>query len=373
MRRPIGLGLLGIPLVISVPSAAQTQSLRVGVVQDAMPCSGIENGQPRGAAVELWQAIAAQQDWQYQTIAIKTPHSAIEAATNGDIDVAVSCLNILPERLKKLDEANSSFSIPYNEDSLAFLSRKPQRHQLLNLLRQLSSNTTIRDAIALMFGITGLGAAVLWRLGHGFGHKDIAQSRRSFTFFKGWMMLVLGSGIYKMGEAPVSMAIVTLINICRLIMSSIFVGTTATLVFQDSQPVDISEKETLLQALHQGVAVDDGTVSELWLREQVLKLGEPSLRAKINSASGDEALLSALERRAVDNVMGDTTRILRMSRMIEDPDAYRISAQTFNPMPQAFAFGSGLSETKRDQINLSIATMRFSGALRPILKRWHGS
>lgn len=367
MRRPLGLALIGISL-FSGASEAQAQTLRVGVVQDAMPCSGIENGHPRGSAVELWQAIAAQRGWQYTTVAIQNPKSAIEAAASGDIDLAVSCLNIIPERLEKAD-----FSMPYQEDSLAFLSRKPHQNQLLPLLRQLSNNTTLRDAIALLFGITALGAAVLWRLSHGFKHRDIAQPQRSFTFFKGWMMLAVGSGIYKMGEAPISMAVITLVNISRLIVTSIFVGTAATLVFQDSQPVNLSEKDSLLQALRQGVAVDAGTISELWLQQQTRTLGKPELASRIKPISSDEALLAALEQRVVNNVMGDTARIQRMSRMTRDPDAYRISAKTFNPTPQAFAFGPGLSKAQRDQINLSISTLRFNGAIEPMLKRWNGA
>lgn len=225
----------------------------------------------------------------------------------------------------------------------------------------------------MLFGITALGAAVLWWIGEGFQHKDIAQPRRSFTFFKGWMMLAVGSGIYKMGEAPPSMAVITLVNIWRLIVTSIFVGTAATLVFQDSQPVNLSEKESLLQALRQGVAVDAGTISELWLQQQSRSLDDPELARRIKPMSGDSALLGALEQRVVNNVMADTARIQRMSRMISDPDAYRISAKTFNQTPQAFAFGSELSKAQRDQINLSISTLRFNGAIEPMLKRWGGA
>ena len=366
MLRTLGLAVLGAGLFVSAPTA-QAQPLRVGVVQDAMPCSGIENGEPSGSAVELWQAIAAQRGWQYTTVALKTPNSAVQAAANGEVDVAVSCLNIIPERLEKAD-----FSIPYQEDSLAFLSRKPKQHQLLVLLRQLSNNATLRDAIALLLGSTALGAAVLWWIGQGFQHKDIAQPRRSFTFFKGWMMLAAGSGIYKMGESPASMAVITLVNIWRLIVTSIFVGTAATLVFQDSQPLDLSAKESLRRALLQGVAVDGGTVSERWLRQKIRSLGDPALENRITAMSGDSALLGALERRVVNNVMADTARIQRMSRMISDPDAYRISAKTFNQTPQAFAFGSELSKAQRDQINLSISTLRFNGAIEPMLKRWSG-
>ena len=102
MSRMLGLALISAGLFISA-SPAQAQPLRVGVVQDAMPCSGLKNGRPRGSAVELWQAIAAQRGWQYTTVALKSPNSAIEAAANGDVDLAVSCLNIIPARLEKAE------------------------------------------------------------------------------------------------------------------------------------------------------------------------------------------------------------------------------------------------------------------------------
>jgi ABC-type amino acid transport substrate-binding protein len=69
--------------------------------------------------VDLWEAIAQQQGWRYRFQPIPTPNAAIEAAATGKVDVAISCLNIIAEWLEKAD-----FSVPYQEDSLAFLSHK---------------------------------------------------------------------------------------------------------------------------------------------------------------------------------------------------------------------------------------------------------
>jgi hypothetical protein len=102
----------------------------VGVVQNAMPCSDLTNGQPTGSAVDLWEAIAQQQGWRYRFQPIATPNAAIEAAATGKVDVAICCLNIIAERLEKAD-----FSVPYQEDSLAFLSRKTNEG-ILPLLRR---------------------------------------------------------------------------------------------------------------------------------------------------------------------------------------------------------------------------------------------
>jgi hypothetical protein len=41
-----------------------------------------------------------------------------------------------------------------------------------------------------------------------------------------------------------------LVNVCRLVITSVFVSTTATLVFRSSIPDDVSQKDSLLSALH---------------------------------------------------------------------------------------------------------------------------
>ena len=99
--RSLTLGCLGL-LALSAQTAevrADPQPLRVGVVQNAMPCSDLTNGQPAGSAVDLWSAIAQQQGWRYSLQPIATPNAAIEAAGAGQVDIAICCLNIIAERL----------------------------------------------------------------------------------------------------------------------------------------------------------------------------------------------------------------------------------------------------------------------------------
>lgn len=157
--------------------------------------------------------------------------------------MAISCLNIIAERLEKAD-----FSVPYQEDSLAFLSRRTNEG-ILTLLQRVGRERILRDSILLLFAITIVAAGALWLISRGFDHKDIDSGSSRNTFFKGWMMLVMGSGIYKMGPNPPTMAIITLVNICRLVVTSVFVGTTATVVFKSSLPADISQQDSLISAL----------------------------------------------------------------------------------------------------------------------------
>jgi ABC-type amino acid transport substrate-binding protein len=355
------------PQATAPPQATDSQLLRVGVVQNAMPCSDLANGQAAGSAVDLWEAIAQQQGWRYQFQPIATPNAAIEAAAAGQVDVAISCLNIIAERLEKAD-----FSVPYQEDSLAFLSRKTNEG-ILPLLQRIGNERILKDSILLLFAITVIAAIALWLISHGFDHKDIDSGRKRNTFFKGWMMLVMGTGIYKMGPNPPTIAIITLVNICRLVVTSVFVGTTASVVFKSTLPSDISQQDSLIAALRDGVGVDSGTVSELWLTEQVRKFNRPELLAKIQPISGDKALTDSLERGTVGSIMADSARVQSLSRKVENPDRFQISAKTYNQTPQSFVFGAGLSETKRDLINKQISRMRFEGLIETIIKRWETS
>jgi ABC-type amino acid transport substrate-binding protein len=363
----LSLGLVALAAPATLVWAADPLELRVGVVQNAMPCSDLSNEQATGSAVDLWQTIAQRQGWRYRFEPIPTPNAAIEAAATGRLDVAISCLNIIAERLEKAD-----FSVPYQEDSLAFLSRK-SNEGILPLLQRIGNERILKDSILLLFAITVIAALALWQIGRGFDHKDIDSGRKRNTFFKGWMMLVMGSGIYKMGPNPPAIAIITMVNICRLVVTSVFVGTTATVVFKSTLPSDISQQDSLIAALQDGVGVDAGTVSELWLTEQVLKFKRPELLAKIKPISGDKAMIQILESGSVGSIMADAGRVHSLSKKMENPGRFQISAKTYNQTPQSFVFGANLSEAKRDQINKQISRLRFQGVIESIIKRWENA
>ncbi len=360
----VGLLALSAPAGQGQTLSPQPQPLRVGVVQNAMPCSNLNNGHATGSAAELWQVMAQQQGWSTTYVPLATPNAAVEAARRGDVDLAISCINIIAERIAKGD-----FSVPYKEDSLSFLSRS-KNDSILTLLQRIAKERILRDSIVLLFAITFVSAAALWLIGKGFDHKDINSNRNLHTFFKGWMMLIMGSGIYKMGPNPTMMSIITMVNICRLVVTSVFVGTTATVVFKASTPTDVSQKDVLINALRNGVGVDAGTVSELWLRQQASKLSQPSLMANIKPITGDSALVEALQQGKVGSIMADSSRIRTLRQDLEDPGDYKISAKTFNLTPQSFVFGAKLSEDKRNKINQLISKLRFNGDVEAIIKRW---
>jgi ABC-type amino acid transport substrate-binding protein len=187
------------------------------------------------------------------------------------------------------------------------------------------------------------------------------------------MMLAMGSGIDKMGPNPPAIAIITLVKFCRLVVTSVLMGTTATVVFKSTLPSDISQQESLIAALRDGVGVDSGTVSELSLTEQVRKFNQPELLAKIRPISSDKALIEALERGTVGSIMADSARVQSLSGKQENPRRFQISAKTDNQTPQSLVFGATLSKAKRDQINKTISSLRFEDVVETIIKRWENS
>ncbi|MEB3173069.1 MAG: transporter substrate-binding domain-containing protein [Cyanobacteriota bacterium] len=351
--------------VLGTGTAAAATPLSVGVVDDALPCSDFRNGFPRGSAVDLWQAIAHKTQLTFNYVPLESPNQAVQRAASGDIDLAVSCLNVTPLRLEQV-----SFSSPYQEDSLALLTHR-EEESFLNTIGAVITDPMIRDTTLLLFAVSFVAAILLWLMSKGFDHKDIIGRNSRHTFFKGWMMIGMGTGIYKMGTTPPSVSMVALTNFFRLVITSIFVGSATNVLLEQRDPVDASNAESIAVALQNNVGVDAGTVSQLWLEKQadgILSVSESLQR--IVPLSGDSALINALEDNKVQAIMADTSRIKFLWGKTKTPDQYEMQARTFNTTPQGFIFGHNLGAEKRKAINIAISDLRFEGDIEEIIKRW---
>lgn len=78
----------------------------------------IDTANGEGISIEIWQALASREDWQYTTTSfVDVPH-ALEALASGKVDVVVGPVSITSERANVV-----SFSQPYYQSSLSILSR----------------------------------------------------------------------------------------------------------------------------------------------------------------------------------------------------------------------------------------------------------
>ena len=373
MRRSLGwlrccaaaLLLIGAPLSAE---AEPRKTLVVGVVDEAAPCSSRVGPLYEGYAVEIWEAIASQKGWPYRFEPVPSPNAAVAMAASGEIDVGVSCLNQVPERL-----AVSNFSVAISSDGLAFLSPRENSSPLSSLLTAMVGNGLLLRSLSWLFLVSLAGAVLLWLTFGRFRSKDVECATPQGTFFKGWIMLLMGSGTYKMSDSAGGILVVLVTNLFRLVIVSIFVGATTKTLIRESVPEDGNESEILARKLADGVAVDAQTISETWLRFKLEQL-PPAARevAKVEPVSGDEQLIEVLRSGTVKHVLADSSRVSYLRNQVlpsSDRSRYAVSAQVFNSTPQGFVFGKNLPESTQRQISVAIADLRFQGVIDAMVNR----
>lgn len=97
-------------------SRPDTTSLRVGVAGSA-PFVVNTNDELSGISIELWQSVAAQAGWSYNTQIFKSVEAALRDLKAGKIDVVVGPISITSDRTKTI-----RFAQPYYQSSLSILS-----------------------------------------------------------------------------------------------------------------------------------------------------------------------------------------------------------------------------------------------------------
>jgi polar amino acid transport system substrate-binding protein len=364
-QRKRWLGLLGVvALGMATPAAAQ-DVLRIGVVDDQAPCSDVVNRSFSGSAVDVWHQVASRANLRYTFVGLPKADVAVRAVGAGQIDLVVSCLNITPFRLQE-----ATFTTPYSDDGLSLLTRRKQS-SFATIINNLRASSIIRDSIILLIGL-GLGfALILWIASREFQHRDIVGDNKRHTFYKGWMMLAMGTGIYKMGSAPLSMSIIALNNFVRLVITSIFVAGTTSVVLKASEPVDISNADTLRSALEQKIGVDAHTVAQAWLdRSADALLSVEDQLKMIVPFNNSDAMLASLEQGKVGSILADSASITLMKRKLTNPADYEIVGKTFYRTPQAFAVGANLDESALNAINVALGELKFEGEVDRIIERW---
>ena len=348
------------------PALKARPSLRVGIVDDQIPCSEVGEDFYRGSAVDIWQEVAIKANLQYQFKSVSSTDAGIREALLGSVDLVVSCISITPPKLKKVE-----FSTPYTEDQLALLTRRKET-SILDLIRPLSSNLVIMQTTALLI-IGGLFfAVILWLLAKEFQHRDIVSGNKRQTFFKGWMMLAMGTGIYKMGTAPPSMAVIAISNFIRLVITAIFIAATTSLVIDASdEPSDLTKSEILKRALVNKIGVDKGSFAADWIdRRADYFMSDLNQRELIVSVKNSDDMLLQLEQGLISSFLGERKRVIALQNKLKNPKDFEIVAQSFFRIPQAFVIGSMLERPSQDAINIAISELKFDGEIESILERW---
>ena len=110
---------------------AEDPSLSVGVIK-AAPFTMETNGIWTGHSIELWEQIAASNQWKFSYIEYPNLDAALAAVTAGDCQVLVGDISITSERIASMD-----FSQPYFRSGLQIMIVEDRPHTFGRLFSQI--------------------------------------------------------------------------------------------------------------------------------------------------------------------------------------------------------------------------------------------
>jgi ABC-type amino acid transport substrate-binding protein len=362
MKRHVwGLALApGLALALAVatagPATAAAPVLRVGLVDGSPPCSYREAGVWRGLAVDLWNRVATLEELPYVVSRWPSVRQMLEAGREGRLDVAVGCINVSPDRLKRY-----RFSLPFQEDGLAVMVVKSR----LDLGRSFLSALLTPTLLQLLGGYLLAIAALTWlTLRLEVRTHPAPSSRRTALrhISKVFQVLATGPGSNMIVTTTRGNGVVILAYLVRIVSASLLVGYLTVNVageIQDRASGDI-RSPTDLRGLRVGVR--GGTVSESLLKE-INATGTGPKATIVPLASISEGGRQLAERR-IDALLGDN---LQLSYLLLREEARgflpSLALEGIRPESQAFAYAPALPVATADRIDQAISALKRSGVV----------
>jgi ABC-type amino acid transport substrate-binding protein len=359
---------IGLALVMAAPSQAATQLsnapdpvtpsmqpvLRVGVADGSQPCSYREGGSWSGMAVELWQSIANQEGIPYVLVPGETSASLLEATRRGELDVAIGCITVSPERID-----NNLFSLPFQESGLGVMTKRNQLELGGSLLRALLAPDLIRLLLAYVVLIGALSVGVWWVERDGSKPSTWTVGRkRAFALI--FQVLATGPGTNTVVVSGKGHTLVFLAYLVRIITASLLVSYVTLNVVRNNQELGSSSLRNLKDLAGQRVAVRRGTVSDELLQLLNSSGLQPPIQLReldqVNSAD------NLLTKGTVDAVMADDIQLDYLLQQMPNQQ-YVLALRNLNPQSQAFALSPRLSEKQVRGINVALGRLKRDGAV----------
>ena len=352
----IGLILATGPLLARPVQAAPV--LRVGVADGSQPCSYRQQDSWSGLAVELWQRIADQEELPYVLVQSESAAALLEATRRGELDVAIGCLTVSPERLR-----SARFSLPFQESGLGVITRRNRLDLGVSLLQSLLAPDLIRLLLGYVV-LIGLLSVAVWRVERA-GSKPAdwpAGKRRSFALI--FQVLATGPGSNTVVTTTRGNAVVILAYLVRIVSASLLVGYLTVNVAREIQDRASGDIRSPADLRGRRVGVRAGTVSETLLKElnATAPAGGPKVTiVRLASIGAGGELLAA---RRIDALLGDN---LQLSHLLvqEETKGFlpSLALEGIRPESQAFAYAQALPEATASRIDQAISALKRSGVV----------
>jgi polar amino acid transport system substrate-binding protein len=160
MRHLLRLSVLFISIAIltlaTVPAIAQdTTPLRVAIKPLTPFVNYDADGSYSGFSIDLWNAIAARNNWTFEYVALETVPEVLDAVRAGDSDVGIAGISITREREETLD-----FSQPMFNAGLQIMTQIGGESPGLDLILRFFSPGLLVVFIVLLVVITLVGHVV---------------------------------------------------------------------------------------------------------------------------------------------------------------------------------------------------------------------
>ncbi len=359
---------LTVAVVSGLEGKGQTPErvLRVGVVDGAQPCSYRGEGVWKGLAVDLWTRVATEEQLPFILQAWPSPRALLEATRRQEVDIAVGCINVSPERLRTLP-----FSLPFQEDGLAVLALQTRLDLGKAFLRSLLGPSLLQLLGGFLL-VIGLLSLLTWRVeDHGTSQttKSLGRTR---SFARIFQILATGPGSNTIVDTTRGHLLVLLAYLVRIVSASLLVGFLTIHVVEETRQRGAGAMQTLEDLRGRRVAVRPGSISAALLEELNRSSRGPRIQA-VDLAKVSEAI-SVLETGLADAVLADDLQLSYAVAHHSGGGALpTLVLRGLRPESQGFAFSPGLDGSTAMRIDLAISRLKRSGevsalreeALRP--------
>jgi ABC-type amino acid transport substrate-binding protein len=357
--------LLGWSVCAPVAGLAEPRVLRVGVVDGSQPCSYRESGIWKGLAVELWTQVAQRDNLHYRLIRMPSIASMLDATRTNDLDVAVECINLSPDRLR-----NYRFSLPFQEDGQAVMVANDPFSLSRAFLAAMLSPSLLRMVALLTLSLFVMSALVWWVEDYSrlvkYGGKG-----RLHRFVKIFTIILTGEGDAEIVDTSRGRAVLMAGYVVRNISSAVLVGFLTVELVQEAQGLASRRLSSFDELSGMRIGYKSGTVSEELLKEIGIQLTASSRQSQPGRVPIDsirDSLLAVKDGR-VNAVLADELQLRYLQSHAASAGIIPVLAMSgIRPELQGFALSPELNPETVKRINLSISQLKRNGLVQQLRK-----
>ncbi len=355
-----------ISLCLSLTSPVGAAPLKVGFSAKSTPCVFNPDGQWRGSFFEIWNEISVSANLPFEVVNIPNFKQLLQAGQEGQVDVAVSCVNMTADRLGKF-----RFSVPVQEDGLSVMVRKEPFHIWSPVVRTLFS----WDLLELLGGILAfifLMAVFIWRIEKYAQQESTQKTGKVRTFSKLFQILLSGPGTNVIANSARSNTLIGVTYFVRVIAASVLVSFVSVNIIKKSTQ-DVASSITSIQDLAgKTVSVGTGSVSEHWVTAYNAQVNPNDQKGQIHIRQIDSLQQScdALRDGQVDAVIADNTQVQYYLSKVNPKAPFQIVIRNVHRQSQGLIFSPQLASETALQINQAIARLKENGTVDTVKKRW---